>query len=103
MLLKRPSLWFFEVTDTRDDLIHYYDSLLISIERGEGGKNVLGHFNIKGRAHRECVNIREHFGFLLCEYQTFIDNLLDYFDSISYIDINIRYLIMIILRRLKWY
>ncbi len=81
ILLERPSLWFPEVADTRDDLIHHYDSLLISIEQNKGGKNVLGHFNVKGRSRRKCVNIREHFGFLLCEYQTFIDNLLDYFDT----------------------
>jgi len=81
ILLERPSLWFPEVADTRDDLIHHYDSLLISIERNEGGKNVLGHFNVKGRTRRKCVSIRGHFGFLLCEYQTFIDNLLDHFDT----------------------
>jgi hypothetical protein len=79
-LLKQPSLWFPEVMDSRDDLVHHYDSHLISIKQGEGGKTILGHFNIKGRAHREYVNIREHFGFLLCEYQTLIDNLLDHFD-----------------------
>lgn len=80
-LLKQSSLWFPEVTDTRDDLIHHYDSLLISISQGDGVKNVLGHFNIKGRTYREHVNIREHFGFLLREYQTLIDNLLDHFDT----------------------
>jgi len=80
-VLERPSSWFPEVIYTRDDLVHYYDSLLISIDQGEGSKNILGHFNIGGRAHRECVNVREHFGFLLCEYQTLIDNLLDHFDT----------------------
>lgn len=80
-LLEQPSQWFPEVMYSRDDLVHYYDSLLISIEQGKGGKNILGYFNIKGRAHRECVNVREHLGFLLCEYQTLIDNLLDHFDT----------------------
>ena len=80
-LLEKPSSWFPEVVDTRDDLVHNYDSLLISIEQGEGGKTILGQFNIKGCAHREYVSIREHFGFLLCEYQKLIDNLLDHFDT----------------------
>jgi len=80
-LLEQPSSWFPEVMDSRDDLVHHYDSLLISIEHGESGRNILGHFNIKGRAYREYVSIREHFGFLLCEYQTLIDNLLDHFDT----------------------
>jgi len=31
----------------RDDLVHHYDSILISFRQdGEGG-NILGHFNIK--------------------------------------------------------
>jgi len=80
-LLEQPSSWFPEVMYSRDDLVHYYDSLLISIEQGEGGKNILGYFNIKGRTHRERVNVREHLGFLLCEYQKLIDNLLDHFDT----------------------
>ena len=80
-LLEQTSSWFPEVRDSRDDLVHYYDSHLISIEQGEGGRNILGHFNIKGRTRREYASIREHLGFLLCEYQTLIDNLLDHFDT----------------------
>jgi len=80
-VLERPSSRFPEVIYARDDLVHYYDSLLISIDQGEGGKNILGHFNIGGRAHRECVNVREHFGLLLCKYQTLVDDLLDHFDT----------------------
>jgi len=80
-LLKQPSSWFPEAMDTRDDLVHHYDSHLISIKQGEGGRNILGHFNIKGRTRREYASIREHLGFFLCEYQTLIDNLLDHFDT----------------------
>jgi hypothetical protein len=80
-ILESSSSWFPEVMDGRDDLVHHYDSHLISIKEVKGEKNILGHFNIGGRAHREYQNIREHIGFLLCEYQTLIDNLLDHFDT----------------------
>lgn len=69
------------MTATRDDLVHYYDSLLISIDEVEGGKNILGHFNTKGRAFRGYMSIRTHLGILLCQYQTLIDNLLAHFDD----------------------
>jgi hypothetical protein len=80
-ILESSSSWFPEVRDSRDDLVHHYDSHLISIKQGEGERNILGHFNIKGRTRREFASIREHLGFLLCEYQTLIDNLLDHFDT----------------------
>jgi hypothetical protein len=80
-LIEQTDSWFPELTATRDDLVHFYDSLLISIERVDGGKNILGHFNTKGHAFRGHMNIRAHLGILLSQYQTLIDNLLAHFDD----------------------
>jgi len=80
-LLERPSSWFTEMTKRRDDLVHNYESLLISFKQDEDGKYILGHFSTKGHNSREYEDIREYFGFVLCEYQTLIDNLLDHFDT----------------------
>ncbi len=80
-LLERPSSWFPEMKDRRDDLVHRYDSFLISFKQGEDGKTILGHFSIKGLPSSMCDDIRKYFGFILCEYQTLIDNLLDHFDT----------------------
>lgn len=73
--------WFYEATDIRDDLVHHYDSFLISIDDVEGGKNILGFFNVKGRTYRSNISIRLFLGKFLNQYQTFIDNLLDHLDE----------------------
>jgi len=80
-LLQPATSWFPEVKDARDDLIHHYDALIVSIKRGAGGDNILGHFNIKGRGRRQYASIREHLGYLLCQYQLLVDSLLDHLDS----------------------
>ncbi|MFQ5925190.1 MAG: hypothetical protein ACE5IE_04260, partial [Dehalococcoidia bacterium] len=80
-LLEQPSSWFPAMTKRRDDLVHEYESFIISIEQGEDGKNILGYFSIKGSASGMYEDIRKYFGFLLCEYQMLIDNLLDHFDN----------------------
>jgi hypothetical protein len=79
-LLERPSSWFPEMRDRRDDLVHRYDSFLISFKQRENGKNILGHFSTKRGASKDYKDIREYFGYLLCEYQMLIDALLDFFD-----------------------
>lgn len=80
-LLEQTSSWFPEIKDTRDDLIHYYDSILISFKEIEGGKNILGHFHIKGRTPYAYEDTRKFLGLVFCEYQKLIDNLLDHFDT----------------------
>jgi len=80
-LLERTSAWFPEMRKRRVDLEHQYESLLISFKQDEDGKNILGHFSTKGRTSKEYEDIREYFGFILCEYQRLIDNLLDHFDT----------------------
>jgi hypothetical protein len=80
-LLERPSSWFDEIVTRRDNLVHNYDSLLISLEQKKDGKTITGHFSTTRRTSKECVDFRQYFGFILCEYQTLIDNLLDHFDT----------------------
>ena len=80
-LLKQANSWFPEMRKRRDDLVHEYESFLISIDKGESDTNILGYFSIKSGASITYRSIREHLGFLLCEYQTLIDNLLDHFDT----------------------
>ena len=80
-LLERPSSWFDEMATRRDDLVHNYDSLLISLKQDEDGKTITGHFSTKRRTSKECEDFRQYFGFILCEYQALIDNLLDHFDA----------------------
>jgi len=80
-LLEQPIAWFPEMRKRRVDLEHNYESLLISFKQGEDGKNIPGHFGIKGHTSTEYGDIREYFGFVLCEYQMFVDNLLDHFDT----------------------
>jgi len=79
-LLERPCSWFPEMKNRRDELVHRYDSFLVSFGHGEDGKTILGHFSMKGRTTKVYGDIRQYFGFILCEYQTLIDNLLDHFD-----------------------
>lgn len=80
-LLEYPSSWFTEMTERRDDLVHNYESLLITFEQGKDGKNILGHFSTKGYTSKALGDIRDYFGYVLCEYQKFVDNLLDHFDT----------------------
>ena len=80
-LLERPSYWFPEMMKTRDDLVHHYESFLITIEKDNKGNNILGYFGIKGHDSKMYGNLRNKIGLLLCEYQILIDNLLDHFDS----------------------
>lgn len=80
-LLEQTSSWFPEIKDTRDDLIHYYDSILLSFKEIEGGKNIIGHFHIKGRTPIAYEDTRKYLGLVFCEYQKLIDNLLDHFDA----------------------
>lgn len=80
-LLQPTFSWFPKIKDSRDDLVHYFDSILLSFKQGKGGKNVVGHFNIKGRVSYNEEDTRKHIGLLLCEYQKLIDNLLDHFDT----------------------
>lgn len=80
-LILQTNTWVPEVTDIRDDLVHFYDSLLISFEKAENGNNILGYFNTKGRTSRGNIEIRAHFGRVLCQYQMFIDDLLDHLDN----------------------
>lgn len=80
-LLQHTNSWFPEMRRRRVELVHNYDSILISFERGKNGKNILGHFSTKSNASSEYEDIRQYFGFILCEYQRLIDNLLDHFDA----------------------
>jgi hypothetical protein len=80
-LLEQTSSWFPEIKDTRDDLIHYYDSILLSFKEIEGGRNIIGHFHIKGRTPIAYEDTRKYLGLVFCEYQKLIDNLLDHFDT----------------------
>jgi hypothetical protein len=79
-LLRLTIVQFPTMKDRRDDLGHFYESLLISFKKDEDGKTILGHFSTKGRTSKEYEDIRQYFGSILCEYQTLIDKLLDHFD-----------------------
>lgn len=80
-LLRPRRSWFQELKKTRDDLIHYYDSILISFKQNGEGRNVVGHFNIKGRTPYIHEDTRKYIGLVLSEYQELIDDLLDHFDE----------------------
>ena len=80
-VLQPSKEWFRQMRDRKDDLAHRYESLLISLRQGKNSDTILGHFSTKGHTVREYEDIRKYFGFVLCEYQKLIDNLLDHFDS----------------------
>jgi hypothetical protein len=80
-LLKQTIVHFPEMRSRRVDLEHYYESLLVSFRHDEDGKTIIGHFSTKGHTTKEYEDIRQYFGFILCEYQTLIDKLLDHFDT----------------------
>ena len=81
ILLGQTIVHFPIMRGRRDDLEHYYESLLISFRQDENGKTILGHFGTKGRTAKEYEDIRQSFGSILCEFQNLIDNLLDHFDN----------------------
>ena len=80
-LLQPSKEWFRQMRKRRGDLEHNYESLLISFRQGKDGETILGHFGTKEHTTREYEDIRQYIGFVLCEYQKLIDNLLDHFDS----------------------
>jgi hypothetical protein len=80
-LLRQRRSWFQELKKTRDDLVHHYDSILISFKQNGEGRNVVGHFNIKGRTPNVHEDTRKYIGLALSEYQRLIDDLLDHFDE----------------------
>jgi len=80
-LLRRTIVQFHIMRGRRDALEHYYESLLISFRQDEDGKTILGHFSTKRSTAKEYEDIRQSFGSILCEYQNFIDNILDHFDT----------------------
>ena len=80
-LLRPRCSWFQELKKTRDDLVHNYDSILISFKQNGKGRNVVGHFNIKERTPYVHEDTRKYIGLALSEYQRLIDDLLDHFDE----------------------
>ncbi len=80
-LLRRTIVQFPIMRGRRDDLEHYYESLLISFRQDEDGKTIPGHFSTKRRTAKEYEDVRQSFGSILCEYQNLIDNILDHFDT----------------------
>jgi hypothetical protein len=80
-LLRPRRSWFQELKKTRDDLVHNYDSILISFKQNGKGRNVVGHFNIKERTPYVHEDTRKYIGLALSEYQRLIDDLLDHFDE----------------------
>jgi hypothetical protein len=80
-LLRPRRSWFQELKKIRDDLVHNYDSILISFKQDGEGRNVLGHFNIKERTHYIHEDTRKYIALALSEYQKLIDDLLDHFDE----------------------
>ena len=80
-LLRRTIVQFPIMRGRRDDLEHYYESLLISFGQDEDGKTTVGHFSTKRRTAKQYEDIRQSFGSILCEYQNLIDNILDHFDT----------------------
>jgi hypothetical protein len=80
-LLRQRRSWFQELKQTRDDLVHHYDSILISSKQNGVGRNVVGHFNIKGKTPHIHEDTRKYIGLALSEYQRLIDELLDHFDE----------------------
>jgi len=80
-LLRQTIVHFPIMRGRRDDLEHYYESLLISFKQDEVGKTILGHFSTKRHTAKEYEDIRQSFGNILCEYQMLIDNILDHFDT----------------------
>ncbi len=83
-LVKTTNSWFPEVKKRRDDLVHQYETLLISFKQNPDGGNIAGQFSTKEIHTRDYEDIREYFGSVLCEYYEFINKLLDHFDNKFY-------------------
>ena len=81
VLLRQSIVHFPKMRVRRGALVHEYESLQILFDKDEDGKTVLKHFSMKRYTSKEYVAIRQHFGDILCEYQTLIDNILDHFDN----------------------
>lgn len=80
-LLKGANSWFPEVMRRRDELVHKYETLLISLRQNKDSRNITGQFSTKEIHTRDYEDIRDYFGFVFCEYHKFIDSLLDHLDS----------------------
>ena len=80
-LLRQTIVQFPIMRGRRNDLEHYYESLLISFRHDEDGKTIPGHFSTKIHPAKEYGDIRQSFGSILYEFHNLIDNLLDHFDN----------------------
>jgi len=80
-LLVKTIKQFPAMRGRRNDLIHHYEALLISLDKNQEGKTIIGHFGTMQHPTKEYGDIRQYFGSVLCEYQTLVDNLLDHFDT----------------------
>ncbi len=81
-ILKKAHIWFPEFKERRVDLVHHYKSFLILLKKNKSGEYILEHSNRSyGNKFKNFGEIRKYIGFLFCEHQKLIDNLLDHFDS----------------------
>lgn len=81
-ILKNAHIWFPEFKERRVDLVHHYKSFLILLKKNKSGAYILEHSNRSyGNKFKNFGEIRKYIGFLFCEHQKLIDNLLDHFDS----------------------
>ena len=80
-LVLQTDSWFPEVKDTRDDIIHHYDSVLLSFSQTEDNKNIIGHFHVGGRNPYAYEDTRSFLGTVFANYQQLIDQLLSHFDA----------------------
>ena len=81
-VLKNTHIWFPEFKERRVDLVHKYKSFLIFLKKNKSGEYILEHSNRSfGNKFKNFGEIRKYIGFLFCEHQKLIDNLLDHFDS----------------------
>ena len=83
VILNKAHVWFPELRDRRDDLVHHYEHFLILFGKNKNGVSVLEHSGMGERKNRlkNYGEIRQYFGFLLGGYQRLIDDLLDHFDT----------------------
>ena len=80
-IIETTKTWFNEFNDIRNNLVHFYDTILISVVEGENGQIILGQWSVKGKIIRRFPNIREYLGELLCCYQMFVNDLLEHLDK----------------------
>lgn len=79
-LILNTSPWFPEIRDTRDDIIHHYDSVLLSFTQTKNNQNIVGHFHMGGRKPLAYEDTRTFLGDVFANYQKFIDELLRFLD-----------------------